>query len=81
MAWAKGDWAGAQAGIKSLAEGLNGRCGMVATQCVAPGVGRMGDATTWGRMMRRIRNREGPKQADEIRREPVGRNPRTNRFT
>ena len=23
-------------------------------------------------MMRRIRNREGPKQADEIRREPVG---------
>ena len=28
-----------------------------------------------------IRNREGPKQADEIRREPGGRHSRTNRFT
>ena len=34
-----------------------------------------------GRMMWRIRNREGPKQADEIRREPGGPNPRTNPFT
>ena len=35
----------------------------------------MAGATTRGRMMRRIRNREGPKQADEIRRELGGRNP------
>ena len=81
MAWAKGDWAGAQAGIKSLAEGLNGRCGMVATQCVAPGVGRMGDATTWGRMMRRIHNREGSKQGGENRHRAGGKNPRTEWFT
>ena len=41
----------------------------------------MARATTRGRMMRRIRNREGLKQADEIRREPGARNPRTNWFT
>ena len=34
-----------------------------------------------GQMMWRIRNREGLKQADEIRREPGRQNPRTNRFT
>ena len=49
---------------------------MVATQCVAMGVDWMAGTMTWGRMMWRIRNR-----ADEIGREPVGRNPRTNRFT
>ena len=54
---------------------------MVATECVAMGVDWMAGTTTWGRMMWCIRNREGPKWADEIRREPVGRNPRTNRFT
>ena len=54
---------------------------MVATECVATGAEWLAGATTRGRMMRRIRNREGLKQADEIRREPVGRNPRTNQFT
>ena len=54
---------------------------MAATECVATGADWMAGATTRGRMMRRIRNREGPKRADEIRREPVGRNPRTDRFT
>ncbi len=54
---------------------------MVATESVATGVDWMAGTTTWGRMMMRIRNWEGPKQADDIRREPVGRNPRTDRFT
>ena len=45
------------------------------------GVDWMAGTTTWGWMMWRIRNREGLKQADEIRREPGGRNPRTDRFT
>ena len=50
---------------------------MVATECVAPA--RIGwlERRPRGRMMRRIRNREGLKQADEIRREPGARNPRT----
>ena len=54
---------------------------MVATECVAMGVDWMAGTTTWGRMMWRIRNREGLKQADEIRREPGRRNPRTEWFT
>ena len=54
---------------------------MVATECAAMGVDWMAGTTTWGRMMRRIRNREDPKWADEIRRELGGRNPRTNQFT
>ena len=54
---------------------------MVATECVATGAEWLAGATNRGRMMRRIRNREGLKQADEIRREPVGRNSRTERFT
>ena len=54
---------------------------MVATECAAMGVDWMAGTTTWGWMMRRIRNREGLKQAGEIRREPGGQNPRTNRFT
>ena len=54
---------------------------MVATECVATGADWMAGTTTWGRMMRRIRNREGPKQADEIRREAGRRDLRTNRFT
>ena len=40
---------------------------MVATECVATGADWMAGATTWGRMMRRIRNREGPKRGDENR--------------
>ena len=44
------------------------------------GVDWMAGTTTWGWMMWRIRNREGLKQADEIRREPGGRNSRTDRF-
>ena len=59
MAWAKGAWAGPQSGIKSLVEGLNGRCGMVPTQFVASGVGRMDDATPGEWLMQRIRNRVG----------------------
>ena len=51
MAWAKGARAGPQSGIKSFAEGLNGWCGMVTTQCVAFGVDWMAGATTWGWMM------------------------------
>ena len=54
---------------------------MVATECVAMGVDWMAGTTTWGQMMWRIRNREGPKQADDIRREPGGRNLRTEWFT
>ena len=54
---------------------------MVATQCVAFGADGMAGATTWVRMMRRIRNREGLNQADDIRREPGGPNRRTGRFT
>ena len=70
-----------QSGIRMVAARLNARCAMVATECVAFGADWMAGATTGGRMMWRIRNREGPKQADEIRREPGGRNPRTEWFT
>ena len=72
---------GAQSGIRMVPARLNARCAMVVMKCVATGADWMAGATTWGRMMRRIRNREGSKRADEIRREPVGRNPRTDRFT
>ena len=60
---------------------LNAKYAIVATECVAMGVDWMAGTTTWGQMMWRIRNREGLKQADEIRREPGRQNPRTNRFT
>ena len=72
---------GAQSGIRMVPARLNARCAMVATECVVTGADWMAGATTRGRMMRRFRNREGPKRADEIRREPGGRNPRTDRFT
>ena len=81
MAWSKSAWAGRQSGIKSLAEGRNGRCGMVTTQCVAPGVGWMDDPTTWKRLMRRIRNRGRSKRGGEIRHPAGGQNRRTGRFT
>ena len=71
MAWAKGAWAGLGSGIKSVAEGRNGRCGMVTTHCVVQGAGLMDDATTRGWMMWRIHNREGPKRGGEIR-HPAG---------
>ena len=45
------------------------------------GRGMAGWSDDPGRMMRRIRNREGLKQADEIRREPGRPNPRTEWFT
>ena len=61
MAWAKGAWAGPGSGIKSVAGGLNGRCGMVTTQFVATGAGRMAVATTSGLSIWRIRNLDGPK--------------------
>ena len=54
---------------------------MVATECVAFGADWMAGATTWVRMMRRIRNREGPKRADENRHRAGGKNPRTEWFT
>ena len=47
---------------------------MVATECVATGVDWMAGTTTWGRMMRRIRNREGPNRGDENRHRPGGKN-------
>ena len=50
---------GAQSGIRMVPARLNARCAMVATECVATGAEWMAGATTWGRMMRRIRNREG----------------------
>ena len=58
-----------QSGIKMVpARPMNARCAMVATECVATGADWMAGATTWGRMMRRIRNREGPvKQVGENR--------------
>ena len=58
---------------------LNARCAMVVTECVASGVDWMAGVTTWGRMMRRIGNRGGLKQADEIRRESGRGNPRAGR--
>ena len=70
-----------QSGIKSLAEGLDARCGMVTTQCVVPSAGRVDDATTWGWLMRRIRNRSGSKRGGEIRHPAGGKNLRTERFT
>ena len=54
---------------------------MVATQCVAFGADWMAGATTRGRMMWRIRNREGPKRVGENRHRASGKNPRTDRFT
>ncbi len=54
---------------------------MVATECVAFGADWMAGATTRGRMMMRIRNREGSKRGDENRHRDGGRISRTNRFT
>ena len=54
---------------------------MVATECVATGVEWMAGTTTRGRMMWRIRNREGSKRGDAIRHPAGGRNPRTEWFT
>ena len=67
----------AQSGIRMVLARLNARCAMVATECVATGADWMAGMTTWGRIMWRIRNREGLKQADEIRRESGRENPRT----
>ena len=44
---------------------------MVATECVATRADWMAGTTTWGRMMRRFRNREGSKRGGEIR-HPAG---------
>ena len=54
---------------------------MVATECVATGVEWMAGTTTRGRMMWRIRNREGSKRGGEIRHRAGGKNPRTEWFT
>ena len=72
---------GAQSGIRMVPARLHAKCAMVATECVATGAEWLAEATTRGRMMRRIRNREGLKQADEIRRELGRPNPRTEWFT
>ena len=54
---------------------------MVATECVVTGVEWMAGTTTRGRMMMRIRNREGSKRGGENRHQAGGQNPRTDRFT
>ena len=54
---------------------------MVATESAASGVDWMTGATTRGRMMWRIRNREGPKQIGENRHRAGGKNLRTEWFT
>ena len=71
----------AQSGIKMIPAGLNVRFGMATTECVALGAGRMAGATTLGRMVWRIRNREGPKRAGENRHLAGGRDLRTEQFT
>lgn len=81
MARAKGARGWAASGIKSIAEGPNGRCGMAATECVALREEWLAGATTWGRMMWRIRNREGLKRGGGNRNGTAGRSPRTERFT
>ena len=50
---------------------------MVATECAAMGAEWMAGATTWGRMMWRIRNQVGSKRGDENRHRAGGKNPRT----
>ena len=45
---------------------------MVATECVATGADWMAGATTRGRMMRRIRNREGQNGAAKSAIRPAG---------
>ena len=72
---------GVQSGIRMVPARLHARCAMEATECVATGVDWIAGATTRGRMMRRFRNREGLKQADEIRHPAGGRDPRTEWFT
>ena len=54
---------------------------MVATECVALGADWMAGETTGVRMMRRIRNREGPNRGDENRHRAGGKNLRTEWFT
>ena len=71
----------AQSGIRMVPARLNAKCAMVATECVATRADWMAGTTTWGRMMRHIRNREGSKRGGEIRHPAGGRIPRTNRFT
>ena len=72
---------GAQSGIKSFTEGLQARCAMVVTECVALGADWMAGATTRGRMMRHIRNQGGSKRGDENRHRAGGKNLRTEWFT
>ena len=67
--------------IKMVPARLNAKYAIVATESVAMGVDWMAGATTRGRMMRRIRNREGPKRGDENRHRAGGKNPRTEWFT
>ena len=63
-------------------EGLAAPHSTAATECVASGLHWMAGRMIWGRMMWRIRNREGLKQG---RRNPASSlavpNPRTNQFT
>ena len=54
---------------------------MVATESAASGADWMAGATTRGRMMMRIRNREGSKWGDENRHRDGGRISRTEWFT
>ena len=77
----KGARAVVQSGIKNALEGLDALRRVMATEYVAWGMNRVGWMTNRVWIMRHIRNREGPKRADEIRRELGGQNLRTERFT
>ena len=72
---------GTQSGIKNVPEGLGAPHGMVATEYAELGADWLVEATTYGRMMWRIRNCEGSKRGGEIRHPAGGRMARTNRFT
>ena len=67
-----------QSGIRMVPARLNARCAMVATECVATGADWMAGATTRGRMMWRIRNREGQNGATKTAIGPAVRIPARN---
>ena len=73
--------AGMQSGIKNVPEGLETSYSMEATESAATGADWMAGTTTRGRMMMRIRNREGSKWGDAIRHRAGGRISRTEWFT
>ena len=62
-------------------EGLAAPHSTAETECVASGLHWMAGRMIWGRMMWRIRNREGSKWGGEIRHRAGGRIARTEWFT